>query len=126
MSAVHRSRLFLSATFLLLQPTMSSADLEPIADDFERSRPTRTIVAAELAGNSLIDYPHFEFVKAFNENMGVEVAVDPTRHPAVVGLTGDIYVVEAKSVEAWQADPRFDRPNAGDGFQVDEKAGHGL
>ena len=63
------------------------------------------LVPAELAGNSLSEYPYFEYVKAFNQNATVEVAVDPTRYPGIVGRTADIYIVEAKSVGAWLANP---------------------
>jgi hypothetical protein len=53
-------------------------------------------VQAELAGNELNNYPHFEFVRAFNADAFVEVAVDPTQFPSVVGVTADIYVVQSK------------------------------
>ena len=63
------------------------------------------VVSAELAGNSLTEYPYFEYVRAFNEDAAIEVALDPTRYPDIVGQTADIYVVEAKSAAAWEADP---------------------
>ncbi|CAB1067575.1 hypothetical protein D1AOALGA4SA_61 [Olavius algarvensis Delta 1 endosymbiont] len=59
----------------------------------------------QLAGNSLAEYPFFEYVKAFNENATVEVAIDPTRFPGIVGQTGDIYVVDAKTTVQWRDDP---------------------
>jgi hypothetical protein len=59
----------------------------------------------QLAGNSLNEYPYFEFVKAFNVDAGVEVAIDPTLHPEVSGQTADIYVVEAKDANEWDSDP---------------------
>ena len=59
----------------------------------------------ELAGNSLSSYPYFEYVKAFNEDATVEVAIDPTRFPGIVGQTGDIYVVVAKTASLWSSDP---------------------
>ncbi len=63
------------------------------------------IIDAQLAGNSLDEYPYFEYVRAFNEDATVEVAVDPTMYPDIVGQTGDIYVVAAKTPEEWSADP---------------------
>lgn len=63
------------------------------------------IAKTELAGNSLPQYPFFEYVKAFNVNAPVKVAIDPTRFPTVVGKTCDIYVVNAKSASQWIADP---------------------
>ncbi len=59
----------------------------------------------QLAGNSLAQYPYFEFVKAFNVNANVEIAVDPTLHPGISGQTADIYIVEAKNVIEWDNDP---------------------
>ncbi len=59
----------------------------------------------QLAGNSLTEYPYFEYVKAFNVNADVKVAVDPTLHPYIVDVTADIYIVEAKTVNEWDTDP---------------------
>jgi hypothetical protein len=58
----------------------------------------------ELAGNPLAEYPFFEFVKAFNEDAGMAVGIDPSRFPEIVGVNGDIYVVEARTAAEWQAD----------------------
>jgi hypothetical protein len=57
------------------------------------------------AGNALAEYPFFEYVAAFNEDTSVSAAIDPTRYPAIVGHTGDIYVVAAKTAAEWDADP---------------------
>ena len=59
----------------------------------------------ELAGNSLSEYPFFEYVKAFNENATVEVAIDPTRFRDIDGQTGDIYVVHSKTLLLWALNP---------------------
>jgi hypothetical protein len=59
----------------------------------------------QLAGNSLSEYPYFEFVKAINVNAGVEVAINPTLYPEIIGITADIYIVEAKDANTWQNDP---------------------
>jgi len=67
--------------------------------------PPAVITKTQLAGNSLGDYPFFEHVRAFNEDATVEVAIDPTRFPEIVGLTCDIYVVEAKTGGEWLVDP---------------------
>ncbi|MFQ5738897.1 MAG: hypothetical protein ACE5JX_07765 [Acidobacteriota bacterium] len=55
------------------------------------------VVETELAGNSLGGYPHFEYVRAFNVDEPIEVAVDPLRFPSISGITADIYVVEAQA-----------------------------
>ena len=59
----------------------------------------------ELAGNSLTQYPFFEYVRAINVNAPVKVAIDPTRFPAIVGDTCDIYVVNHKSPSDWSSNP---------------------
>lgn len=61
------------------------------------------ITKTELAGNSLSTYPFFEYVKAINANDNVEVAIDPSRFPAIVGQTCDIYVVAKKTTLQWNA-----------------------
>lgn len=62
------------------------------------------VAKTELAGNSINDYPYFEYVKAINANDTVEIAIDPTRFPAIAGQTCDIYVVAAKTTSQWNAD----------------------
>ena len=61
--------------------------------------PTRT----ELAGNPLTEYPFFEYVKAFNVDTPINVAIDPTRFPAITGKTCNIFVVNAKTASQWLA-----------------------
>jgi hypothetical protein len=59
----------------------------------------------QLAGNSLNKYPYFEYVKAFNVDATIYVAVDPTLHPQISGKTANIYIVEAKDANSWLNDP---------------------
>ena len=59
----------------------------------------------ELAGNSLAQYPFFEYVRAFNANAPVRVAIDPTRFPAIAGDTCGIFVVNHKSPSDWSSNP---------------------
>lgn len=66
---------------------------------------TAAITKTELAGNSLTQFPFFEYVKAFNVNAPVKVAIDPTRFPAIVGHTCNIFVVNHKSQSEWSMDP---------------------
>ena len=72
-----------------------------------------TITRTELAGNSLPEFPFFEYVKAFNANAPVKIAIDPTRFPSIVGRTCDIYVVNAKSGSQWIANPSLTDVRAG-------------
>ena len=75
----------------------------------------------ELAGNSLDEYPFFEYVRAFNQNEPVEVAIDPTRYPEVAGLTYDLYIVEARTQTEWELDPTLEdvRPDGPDTVTLD-------
>ena len=57
----------------------------------------------ELAGNPLADYPHFEFVQAFNTGEEVSVGIDPSRAGGALG--GALYVVANKTAAEWDADP---------------------
>jgi hypothetical protein len=86
MNSLKRSALLAAAAALAASPALAQVDLE-------------------LAGNALAQYPFFEFVRAFNADAAVQVAIDPTRFPAVVGQTCDIFVVADKSAADWAADP---------------------
>ncbi len=63
------------------------------------------ITKTELAGNPLTQFPFFEYVRAFNVNAPINVAIDPTRFPAIVGDTCDIFVVNHKSASDWSVNP---------------------
>jgi hypothetical protein len=58
---------------------------------------------AELAGNPLAQFPFFEYVRAFNVNAPVNVAIDPARFPAIAGDTCDVFVVNHKT--DWATSP---------------------
>lgn len=62
------------------------------------------IVDTELVGNSLSQYPFFQYVKAINENATMEIAIDPTRFSGIGGETCDVYVVASKNTSQWTAD----------------------
>jgi len=81
------------AVFLCIAVLPAAADVPP---------PERQ---TELAGNSLAQYPYFEYVKAFNEDAVVRVAIDPFRFPGIVGQTADIYLVEARDADQWASSP---------------------
>jgi len=60
---------------------------------------------AELAGRSLAAFPHFQLTRVVHEGGVVELGVDPSRHPALAGVSADVYVVAARDVAEWIADP---------------------
>jgi len=80
------------------------------------------VAATELAGNPLDQYPFFDYVRAFNEDAAVRVAIDPTRFPGVVGQTCDVYVVQAKTEVEWLADGALADVTAG-GAQTESFGG---
>lgn len=59
------------------------------------------VTKTELAGNDLASYPFFEYVHAINAGSPLHVAIDPSRFPAIVNQTCDIYVVAAKKTAGW-------------------------
>ncbi|HVP13396.1 MAG TPA: hypothetical protein VMV94_19645 [Phycisphaerae bacterium] len=83
------------------------------------------VVSAQLAGNSLSQYPYFEYVKAFNQNAPIQLGLDPTRYPGIVGRTADVYVVEHKSAGLWQIDRSLNDVTGG-GPQTVTFAGGGI
>jgi len=100
------------AETFLYDLTLSDPVINAIDGSFVKPRfghtvfcPSDEATATELAGNSLEEYPFFEYVRAFNENATVELAIDPTRFPAIVDRTCDIYVANAKTADEWAADP---------------------
>ena len=62
------------------------------------------LVLTELAGNSLAEFPFFEYVRAFNAGFPVQVAIDPGRFP-ISGQMAEIYLVQSKTPDEWAADP---------------------
>ena len=62
-------------------------------------------IAAELAGNSLSGYPHFQYVRVIHETDSVEMAIDPLMWPLLAGTSADVYVVAAQDEAGWQANP---------------------
>jgi hypothetical protein len=89
--------------------TLVFGGLTLVCTSLAAADPART----ELAGNPLSEFPFFEYVKAFNVNAAINVAIDPARFPGVVGKTCHIYVVNAKSASQWIADPTLTDVTAG-------------
>ncbi len=63
------------------------------------------ITETQLAGIVLTRYPFFDYVRSIGEDADVSVAIDPTRFPAALGQTCDLYIVSAKNQAEWSADP---------------------
>ena len=59
----------------------------------------------QLAGNGIATYPFFEYVRTFNQGSAIQVALDPSVHPVIIGDTADVYVVPAMSDAQWDANP---------------------
>jgi hypothetical protein len=58
----------------------------------------------ELAGEGLGQFPFFHYVRNFNPNETIQVALDPTRFPSWVGSNCNLYVVAARSEDGWVID----------------------
>jgi hypothetical protein len=63
------------------------------------------VIETQLAGNSLLMYPFFMYVTAFNVNAPVKVGLDPTLYPELVGVTANLYIVADDTEAEWNADP---------------------
>ncbi len=61
------------------------------------------VFSLELVGNPLSAYPHFEFVRVVNEGSIASIAVDPGSIGDGV-LSGDVFIVTAKTEAEWGAD----------------------
>jgi hypothetical protein len=93
----HRIVLGVCLVVCLLQPQIAAA------------APIRT----ELAGNPLGQFPFFEYVRAFNVNAPINVAIDPTRFPAIAGDTCDVYVLNHRTPAQWSANATLTDVTAG-------------
>jgi hypothetical protein len=82
------------------------------------------ISAVELAGNPLEVYPYFEYVRAFNVNAPIDLAMDPSRYLGIIGRTADVYVVEKKTPAEWEADPALVDVTAGGAATVTFSGGN--
>jgi hypothetical protein len=58
-------------------------------------------IVADLAGYPLAEYPWFDVAKTFFEGAPVEIAVDPSRLPQLVGGTFDVYVTRHRTPSLW-------------------------
>ncbi|MFG0284483.1 MAG: GC-type dockerin domain-anchored protein [Phycisphaerales bacterium JB039] len=76
--------------------------------EFQNQFEAGCALAAQLAGVPLADYPHFNYVRAFNAGATVSLAIDPTRFTSIAGVTADIYIVAAKTAAQWETDPFLD------------------
>ncbi len=87
-------------------PPMSAAALLTLsgaafAQVLAAAPPTST----ELAGNSISQFPHFEYVRAINEGSTITLGIDPGVFPSLLGKTGDLYVCKSQSIAGWNANP---------------------
>ncbi len=71
------------------------------------------VARIQLAGRSLAQRPHFEYVRAFNEGEPIEVRLDPARFPELIGEKAYVYVVASKTSAEWDADPTLVDVTAG-------------
>ncbi|MCA9310108.1 MAG: hypothetical protein KDA21_02820, partial [Phycisphaerales bacterium] len=80
-------------------------DLNAVLGAWATTCPTPGVIArVQLAGHALAAAPGFDWVRAFNVGQDFQVAINPARHPDVIGATFDIYVQPARSAMQWASD----------------------
>jgi hypothetical protein len=84
--------------------SVNGYDIDPFVVLLTSGPPTPP-TPLQLAGNPLTAYPWFEYVRAFNVDAPINVAIDPTLHAEILGHTADVYIVEKKSPGEWAVDP---------------------
>lgn len=83
-----------------------SAQITPVAPKTAAGpRLIAGLVQADLAGQTLAQFPHFSHTQTFFEGSIVEVGLDPTLHPDVVGRTADLFVCAHRTLEQWSESP---------------------
>jgi hypothetical protein len=79
-------------------------DFLAFQNEFAAGCPSGDIISAELASESLTQYPFADYVRAFSAGRPFTVAIDPSVATPPAG-TVDIYIVADKSAAEWDADP---------------------
>ncbi len=82
-------------------------DFLEFQNEFDQGCPVDPI-SLQMGGVPLGEYPFFEATRAFNAGDTVYMTIDPDRFPAILGQTGDIYIVASKSEAEWVTDPSLD------------------
>ncbi len=79
-------------------------DFLEFQNEFDAGCPSGDIISAELAAESLSQYPFADYVRAFSEGRPFTVAIDPSVVTPPVGSV-NIYIVADKTAAEWDADP---------------------
>ncbi|UYV11424.1 MAG: hypothetical protein NCW75_08930 [Phycisphaera sp.] len=79
-------------------------DFLAFQNEFVLGCPSGDVISAELAAESLSEYPFADYVKAFSEGRTFTVAIDPGVTTPPAGSV-DIYIVDHKTAAEWDADP---------------------
>ncbi len=79
-------------------------DFLEFQNEFTMGCPTGEIISTELASEDLSEFPHADYVKAFQEDRSFWVSIDPGQVTPPSG-TVDIYVVDDKTEAEWTSDP---------------------
>ena len=94
----------LLAVALLSAPGLRAGPLQQSAPGAGTAAHLPHARALELVGLPVSGFPHFRSVRVVQETQPVWIAIDPTRQADLVGLTGELYVVAARSQAQWRAD----------------------
>ena len=74
--------------------------------------------STNMAGILLGEYPGFQYPRSFNWDEGVWASLDPDRFD-IDGTTADVYVVESRSAEEWDAENNLEDIRLS-GFQTND------
>lgn len=93
-----RAATLLSSAFLLCLCALAGGAAAELPDASRR---------IQIAGEPLDGFPHFEFVRAFQHEGGVQGAIDPALREDLAGRTVDVWVVEARTLGEWLQDDQL-------------------
>lgn len=106
---MRRSNLVAVSLFATLLGGQVGAQVGPAtADPYEKRRPFKIpvgLIADDVAGRSLGEYPGFTFLQSFYEGTPVEATIDFSRHPEVAPGSYGLWVVAHRTPKQWGIDP---------------------
>lgn len=94
---------FDSMLALLLASSLAASQLPPQRQAHPEALPG--VIRAELAGTSLTAAPWFSTTRTFIQGAPMQIALDPTGHPELLGANAYFTIVRHKTVAEWVADP---------------------
>lgn len=88
-----------------MNPKCLPACLVLCASALAAPRPQAGVVAIDLAGRSVQEFPWFTYEAAWFAGSRIEIAFDTAVFPALAGASAEVWIVAHKSAAQWQSDP---------------------